>query len=317
MEFWQGKLCPVCGEAFKENDDIVCCPECGTAHHRSCWDKNGKCFFAEEHAKGNFDTFNPVESKPQHSEPTSGEKTITCPNCGFVNKSYFRVCMNCGADLSKDGENEYPSPPEYENSDGQRQTLEDDDLAKYCRNYAKPQLVNLEAAGNGNTVFSLPAFLLSFIWLLYRKVVNWGLAIALAVTMPLMVMTSIITVKCAPQINDFYMASYSTTEEYNTALFELCNDMVEENSATVNICLAIHWVLLLAAMFFCGFYGLRIYYKKASTDIKHIRAQIKDPQQADFYLAARGGHSLIVPLAAIMMLGILSSFISNACLLFF
>lgn len=42
-------ICPVCGQAFKEDDDVVVCPDCGTPHHRSCWFENGKCFYHEKH----------------------------------------------------------------------------------------------------------------------------------------------------------------------------------------------------------------------------------------------------------------------------
>lgn len=43
--------CPVCEESFKENDDVVVCPDCGTPHHRDCWKKNGRCFNEEKHGK--------------------------------------------------------------------------------------------------------------------------------------------------------------------------------------------------------------------------------------------------------------------------
>jgi hypothetical protein len=36
-------FCPVCGEKFNEDDDVVVCPECGTPHHRKCWAENGRC----------------------------------------------------------------------------------------------------------------------------------------------------------------------------------------------------------------------------------------------------------------------------------
>ncbi len=36
-------FCPVCGNDFNEDDDVVFCPECGTPHHRECWMKNGSC----------------------------------------------------------------------------------------------------------------------------------------------------------------------------------------------------------------------------------------------------------------------------------
>lgn len=48
MDFTQ-YICPVCEQAFTEDDDVVVCPECGTPHHRECWKKENKCFNEEKH----------------------------------------------------------------------------------------------------------------------------------------------------------------------------------------------------------------------------------------------------------------------------
>lgn len=44
--------CPVCGKQFKEDDDIVVCPVCGTPHHRECYDKSGGCINSDIHDRG-------------------------------------------------------------------------------------------------------------------------------------------------------------------------------------------------------------------------------------------------------------------------
>ncbi len=44
-------ICPVCRNNFKEDDDVVVCPDCGTPHHRACWFENGKCFNHASHGK--------------------------------------------------------------------------------------------------------------------------------------------------------------------------------------------------------------------------------------------------------------------------
>ena len=43
MANYTGKKCFSCGEVFKDGDDIVVCPECGTPYHRECYLKEGKC----------------------------------------------------------------------------------------------------------------------------------------------------------------------------------------------------------------------------------------------------------------------------------
>lgn len=43
MFLYENDKCPVCGENFKEGDDIIACPECGTPHHRVCYNKTNTC----------------------------------------------------------------------------------------------------------------------------------------------------------------------------------------------------------------------------------------------------------------------------------
>ena len=43
MFLFENDKCPVCGELFKAEDDIVVCPDCGTPHHRDCYNKTHIC----------------------------------------------------------------------------------------------------------------------------------------------------------------------------------------------------------------------------------------------------------------------------------
>ena len=51
MEFTE-YTCPVCNKRFVNGDDVVVCPDCGAPHHRECWEKTERCFYAERHAAG-------------------------------------------------------------------------------------------------------------------------------------------------------------------------------------------------------------------------------------------------------------------------
>ncbi len=52
MSRFTDKLCPVCRIKFKDNDDVVVCPECGTPHHRTCYNETGSCGVGGYHAEG-------------------------------------------------------------------------------------------------------------------------------------------------------------------------------------------------------------------------------------------------------------------------
>ena len=101
MTRYTGNHCPVCEQAFTDEDDIVVCPDCGTPYHRACWQKVGACMHKSEHAAG-FEwqpEFGPEAEKAAHE--------ATCPNCGtaleitdtrkrvFVDNEYFSIITTC------------------------------------------------------------------------------------------------------------------------------------------------------------------------------------------------------------------------------
>ncbi len=49
---YSGEKCPVCDNEFDLQSDIVVCPECGTPHHRKCWEETGKCKNSQLHESG-------------------------------------------------------------------------------------------------------------------------------------------------------------------------------------------------------------------------------------------------------------------------
>lgn len=64
-------ICPVCEQAFKEDDDVVVCPDCGIPHHRNCWFENGKCFYHEKHGVEEIIKKEiPEETPVSHTEET-------------------------------------------------------------------------------------------------------------------------------------------------------------------------------------------------------------------------------------------------------
>lgn len=93
-----GIECPVCGEKFNEQDDVVVCPVCGTPHHRACWKNNGGCKNAEKHNDG-FVWQNP--NAPTAAEPVGKQSSEfkICPRCGEKNALYEPVCTRCGERL--------------------------------------------------------------------------------------------------------------------------------------------------------------------------------------------------------------------------
>ncbi len=106
---YTGNICDGCKEVFKEEEDIVVCPECATPQHRSCYDENGKCVNEHLHSEGfqwQGESVNeaPLSSSTLVKEETKGEP-LYCPNCNYANKPGTEACEQCGMKFTMFGKN--------------------------------------------------------------------------------------------------------------------------------------------------------------------------------------------------------------------
>ena len=88
-----GHKCPVCQKYFHADDDVVVCPDCGTPHHRECYESLGHCHNENLHAQG-YD----YQEDTNKTDEKDGMKI--CPSCGHANDSNHFFCGKCGAPLS-------------------------------------------------------------------------------------------------------------------------------------------------------------------------------------------------------------------------
>ena len=107
MADYKGNTCPVCKQKFKDADDIVVCPDCGTPYHRECWKKVGVCVHQADHAAGfEWTPDNVISDRPDD---------IVCPNCGTHNPLGAKYCNHCGVSLPDHPDNvqyqqDHPAP---------------------------------------------------------------------------------------------------------------------------------------------------------------------------------------------------------------
>lgn len=99
MREFENKVCDCCKEPFREEDEIVVCPDCGTPIHRKCWD--GHCPNEEKHA-GGYDWEAEQNGKKEHkpAPPTEGE---VCAICGlpFGEDDEIVTCPDCGTPMHR------------------------------------------------------------------------------------------------------------------------------------------------------------------------------------------------------------------------
>ena len=194
---YKNQTCPVCGETFKENDDIVVCPDCGTPYHRRCWAKNGGCVNADKHGTG-------FEWKPLFIAGVNDERNvadITCPNCGRKMPRGTLFCENCGTKLAGEDmpQNEnttanpnngrFGSPFDNENYKAQverRLAGEIDgvavkDIAAYIGFNAGYYIYKFKKMDSNPKYkpFNGTAFLFRPLWFVFRKMGKWAIITAL------------------------------------------------------------------------------------------------------------------------------------------
>jgi hypothetical protein len=78
MPFYENHECPVCKKKFEQGDEIVVCPDCGTPHHRECYNLIGHCVNYSLHKNGYdyYKEINPVETETPNSD-NNKEQNIT------------------------------------------------------------------------------------------------------------------------------------------------------------------------------------------------------------------------------------------------
>lgn len=114
-ENFKNKICPYCQSRLKKGADITVCSECGTPHHKECWDENNGCTsygchnnplterseFSESENVGSLT----IESIRNSLNTIPQEELIQCVSCNELIESSSVFCKFCGYNLK---ENELP-----------------------------------------------------------------------------------------------------------------------------------------------------------------------------------------------------------------
>ena len=191
--------CPVCQETFKDGDDIVVCPECGTPHHRECYEKINHCANADKHDEGfvfeKTNAENNNENSEAETDKTENKDAVICPRCKNENPKGTFYCGKCGfpvglqQNTTPEQENQpFGMPvmtfdpfdpmggidPETDMGDG----VTAGEMSKYVQkntSYFSRVFHKIKEFGKGK--FNFSAFLFSGAYLLYRKMYKIGAVI--------------------------------------------------------------------------------------------------------------------------------------------
>ncbi len=202
MSMYTGTKCPVCDAEFTENDDVVICPECGTPHHRSCYNKNGQCINIDWHKEGKVWQTPINNDKNSNAKKNTSLSYVRCANCGTFNPDNISICGKCGTPLANNSI-KIEDPEELENikrltdvlsevfntQENEKTTFDEKnevstaDLADFVGQNNFSFLMKFNVIHSRNAYpFNWAAFLFGFPYFFYRKMYKIG-AVVMAITL--------------------------------------------------------------------------------------------------------------------------------------
>ena len=333
---YTGETCPVCHKAFTDDDDVVVCPDCGTPHHRVCYQQQNACANAALHSEGfvwtpaqpaNIRQTAPVSTlltqkplaspMPAAQKPGDGHNIVFCPQCGAENAAEEPVCTQCGARLYNNAANGQPFLPPVQLPNGAAQgyragmvvisptdTIDGNtvmDTAEYVQTASRryiPKFYAMEKTGK-KTSWNWAAFFFAPYWYFYRKLYGVG-AILLVLLLAISGLTY--TPRLAEKTDAFYAAQeqvqalLETQDASYTAAVQTLTNAYTDLATTPEFIL--RTVADLAVALFSGLFANTLYKKKAAKEIARLRANCQTPEEYRLLLFRRGGVSVFLCLAA-------------------
>lgn len=317
MSLFENKSCPVCDKEFIDGDDIVVCPECGTPHHRECYNLIGHCVNKGLH-KANYD-YNEENKQFDVKE----YKTATEQSNDFHSQNN---------DESKT-QNAIPNPfaiPEVDaefQNDREKIDGEDvSDIASTVRANASRYVAKFKQLENENkkTSWNWSAFFFGSFFLLYRKMYRLGVgffSVLLAMfyaSSALMYKLSPVFMKAVMELAELSAQKVSPTAEQLEAVMS-CSDVKYAQLIVyglIGVILVFHIIIAIIAD--------NCYKKQVVEIVRNVKKQLDDgasftqssfmiggdlnmtqEQMKRMYLSRKGGTSFMAPTLALLFLSII------------
>ena len=308
MPNFTGCPCKVCQNLFREGDDIVVCPECGTPYHRSCYEANGKCINTTLHESG----------KSWQEMHRSKLLDRSCPNCHHINAPDAAYCSICRTPIN--GREQEESAPDVnimmpggasmrfnindpccglskdEQFDGERL----DDVASYVRSntlYYIPLFKRFKETGR-KLSFNLPCFLFPHLYFANRKM--WPMAILSVLMLVLCKIPSLLTSIQMAFTDKKMIKMY---KEYGMDVTELYGgllEFIEENLSLIQTLDIIFYAVQLTFCVLMCVFANYLYYRHVIKKVK-TTARTSAPQVRQMLLQRDGGTSIWGMLGAIAL----------------
>lgn len=317
-----GIKCPVCGDAFTAEDDIVVCPQCGAPYHRACYQQEGKCIFDDLHKEGK-EWAPPPPPAPEPGDVTAEIKDQECPVCGTLNAHSALFCNRCGTSLLGAGRGDqkppqapppFAAPPTARNAYGGvvppfafdpmggvspadmlEKGVSFGDASKFVKQnttYYMPVFRYMKQTGRNK--FNFSAFLFSGAWMLYRKQYKAGALVTvlmfclyLAYLFVTLFVAAPLLTELAGQVGLDITKGFSPTNEQMLALTQLIS---KDPFLYFEICLPLLCLLaMLVVMIVVGVRGNKMYMRHCVRCVREIRQEPGAGGGAALTLEEKGG----------------------------
>lgn len=279
--------CPVCNKEFKDGDDIVVCPECGTPHHRECYKSLGHCAMEAKHAE-NYSFKNPH---------VSDEGRIRVPNIIDEEKSKKEAPMGAAVEIKNDNNGKpdievRPIEPDDKVDDEFTAKNYGDFIGKNKNKYI-PKFMNMNTSGK-KASWNWAAFFFPIPWLFYRKMYKVGIIVAL--------ISVIIPIIFAGDFYDYFekyseaiLAASSSTQTISAS--DLQNMLPTETIAYRINSYVSFFVDIIVAVF--GNYFYKGYCRRKLSDLKKKN---ENPIDFETAVAKKGGTSVLGMILALLLI---------------
>ncbi|MBR6552434.1 MAG: hypothetical protein IKT89_06290 [Clostridia bacterium] len=298
---FENQICPVCEEKFKENDEIVVCPECGTPHHRDCYINLGECKNSPLHNE-NF-TFEPVKEEQDKIDILIDDEIKNTKDVVNV------VNVEFNSDDEKNNENLRSTIEElFKNINGKStdQVLLNNTPSSYFeaaigknQNYYMPRFLIMEGTQKKRLI-NVCAFVFPFAWAIYRKMYKLALLVfciyiaLLSVTVaPILSNEEYVEAmnKCYMEDPTFYEKVLLYEAGQNVTFTKTQSEFMEiSKNLTISPVIAYGTLIVSLAMkIFLGLYATRLYKDKLTKNIEKARKLSLDEAKLKDYLKSKYG----------------------------
>lgn len=321
MSFYEKYDCPVCKNRFTDGDDIVTCPECGTPHHRECYNAIGHCVNRGLHIAG-YDFYNEQKQKELDPESEYFVEPVK-DNANEYADTEANAPQNSTFPFGVAPFNIFTANDVYDNDED---TINGESVSDYAAtvntnaSYFIPKFKDMEKKKK-KLSWNWSAFFFGSFYLLMRKIYKQGIAF-LCLSITVMYASSALLYKVAPNavnlMNNLF-ASYSSGKQVTPEQIQSITTAADYNMAikvSYITMLAFLVLRILTALFANHFYSTTI-----SAIIKKVKSQLENgssfvgsasisangkpldqSQLRKLYLSRKGGTSLWAPLFAMFVL---------------